>query len=402
MINKLTLGEFEDALLMQHFLNDFGSADIAKWERQVLKDLGLESIEQLTQVPLATGITQPPYADITSNPENHFLHSYRYCTTNSDEHGQGARYWLNMERFEGFGAAKLNQLSLAALTGGADGIILVVDGVKHWKQLLDGIALSDCYLGIEGNLQDILKLVDFLGPLKSDHQGFFIINGMLEHLVNETPGVLGLLKGNYGFRSLILQEPVTEPGTLDELALLLSQGIFIINTSLESDIPLLNILKNMQINLPLGDSYLWEICRLRCLRILFHQVAQQYGATDYLPGSLTIQATTNGFQGKQKNQNQQLLRNTTQTMAAVFGGCNIVTVVPHQNGFGSDDQWSRRIARNISHILIKECHLHKMADPVAGSYYLEDLTDKMLREVWSRLRQLESSGGYLNHRESKI
>lgn len=392
----------KDALLMQHLLSDFEFADIDKWERQVLKDLGLESIEQLTQIQLADGIIQSPYSDVTSNPGNHFQHSFRYCITHSGENWQGARYWLNMERFEGFGPAKLNQLSLAALTGGVDGIILEADGVKHWKQLLEGIPLSDCYLGVEGTLPDIQKLVEFLVSLKSNHQGFFIINGLLRYLENVTPDLLELLNGNHGFRTLILQELTAEPSTLDEIALLLSQGIFTINTLLESDIPMLTILKNIQINLLLGDSYLWEICRLKCLRILFHQVVQQYGTTNYLPGSLTIQATTNGFQGQKKNQNQQLLCNTTQTMAAVLGGCNIVTIVPHQDGFSSDDQWSRRIARNISHILKEECNLHKMADPVAGSYYLEDLTDKMLKEVWSRLRQMESSGGYLKYRGSQI
>ncbi len=392
----------KDALLMQHLLSDFEFADIDKWERQVLKDLGLESIEQLTHIQLADGIIQSPYSDVTSNLGNHFQHSYRYCSTHSGENWQGARYWLNMERFEGFDPAKLNQLSLAALTGGADGIILEADGVKHWKQLLEGISLSDCHLGVEGTLPDIQKLVEFLVSLKSNHQGFFIINGLLRHLENVTPDLLELLNGNRGFRTLILQELTAEPGTLDEITLLLSQGIFTINTLLESDIPMATILRNIQINLPLGNSYLWEICRLKCLRILFHQVVQQYGTTNYLPGSLTIQATTNGFQGQKKNQNQQLLCNTTQTMAAVLGGCNIVTIVPHQDGFSSDDQWSRRIARNICHILKEECNLHKMADPVAGSYYLEDLTDKMLKEVWSRLRQLESSGGYLKYRGSQI
>jgi methylmalonyl-CoA mutase len=231
-------------------------------------------------------------------------------------------------------------------------------------------------------------------------------------LENKNRGLLDLLNRNSGFRMLILQELVTEPGTIDELALLLSQGIFTINTLLEADIPMPTILENIQLNLPLGDSYLWEICRLRCLRILFHQVVQQYGTTDYLPGSLTIQATTTDFQSppaEKKSpkesfstfgQNQQLLRNTVQTMAAVLGGCNIITVVPHKNGFGSNDQWSRRIARNVGHILKDESNLHKMADPVAGSYYLENLTDKMLREVWARLQQIEGSGGYLKRRES--
>lgn len=397
---------------MQRLLSDFEFADIVQWERQVLNDLGLENIEQLTQIQLSEKITQSPYLDFTSSPPNHFQHSYRYCTTNSGENWQGSRYWLIMERFEGLTPSEINQLSLASLTGGADGIIMATDGVMNWEQLLAGVSLSDCHLGVDGALQDILDLVEFLDSLGKNHQGFFIINDLPEHLENENPGLLDLLNRNSGFRMLILQELVTEPGTIDELALLLSQGIFTINTLLEADILMPTILENIQLNLPLGDSYLWEICRLRCLRILFHQVVQQYGTTDYLPGSLTIQATTTDFQSppaEKKSpkesfstfgQNQQLLRNTVQTMAAVLGGCNIITVVPHKNGFCSNDQWSRRIARNVCHILKDESNLHKMADPVAGSYYLENLTDKMLREVWARLQQIEGSGGYLKRRES--
>ena len=121
---------------MQHLLSEFEHADIAKWERQVLKDLGLESIEQLTQIQLSDEIIQSPYTDFTSDPRNQLQHSYRHCTTNVGERWQGAGYWLNMERLEGFGTTKLNQLSLSALAGGADGIILAVDGVKDWEQLL--------------------------------------------------------------------------------------------------------------------------------------------------------------------------------------------------------------------------------------------------------------------------
>ncbi len=409
---------------MQHLLSEFEYADITKWERQVLKDLGLESIEQLTQIHLSDEIIQAPYIDFTSDLRNQLQHSYRHSTTNSGERWQGARYWLNMERLVGLGAAKLNQLSLSALAGGADGIILVVDGVKDWEQLLEGISLSHCYLGVEAELKDILELVKFLDSIRSNPQGFFVINGQLNHLTNENQDLLELLNKSSNCRTLTLRESVIQPGTINELVLLLSQGIYTINTLLEANISMSTILENIQINLLLSDAYLWEICRLRCLRILFHQVVQQYGATDYLPGSLTIQATTNGYQspvgnasvnsqfqhspkaggvssGKLKNGYQQLLRNTTQTMAAVLGGCNIVTVVP-QHGFNSDDLSSRRIARNVSHILKEECNLHRMADPVAGSYYLEDLTDKLLREVWSRLQQLEGSGGYLNGNKSRI
>ena len=55
---------------MQHLLSDFEFADIVQWEQQVLTDLGLENIEQLTQIQLSENITQSPYSDFTSKPPN--------------------------------------------------------------------------------------------------------------------------------------------------------------------------------------------------------------------------------------------------------------------------------------------------------------------------------------------
>ncbi len=401
---------------MQQLLNDFEFADLSQWQHQVLEDLGLKNIEQLIQIPLSNRIIQSSYSDISSNSQNQILRSYQYCTTNTGDNWQGARYWLTMDRFEGLPPSVINQQLLVALAGGADGIVITSGGLNHWEQLLAGVSLSDCYLGVEGTLQDILGLLEYLEPVRETQLGFFVIADLNEQLEQRNSDLIRLLNRDTGFRSLVLQVTKTKPGTLDELALLLCQGIYAINTLMEANIPLLTILKNIQFSLRIGDSYLWEICRLRCLRILFHQVVQQYGVLDYLPGSLVIQATTSDFQTPDINGseplsasqttdkntgNHQLLRNTTQTMAAVLGGCNIVSIVPHQHGFSSDDPWPRRIARNISHILREECHFHKMADPVAGSYYLEELTTKMLKDVWSRLQQLESSGGYLKHKPSR-
>ena len=81
-------------------------------------------------------------------------------------------------------------------------------------------------------------------------------------------------------------------------------------------------------------------------------------------------------------------------MAAVLGGADIITITPHIQGWGTEAVNAQRIARNVSHILREESHLHRVADPVAGSYYLEALTLSMMKKVWSKFQQYELNGGY--------
>ncbi|WP_332913378.1 methylmalonyl-CoA mutase family protein [Algoriphagus boritolerans] len=67
--------------------------------------------------------------------------------------------------------------------------------------------------------------------------------------------------------------------------------------------------------------------------------------------------------------NTNLIRQTYEAMAAVMGGANGLWVVPIQQD--KANELELRIARNVSSILIHESYLDKVADPTAGSYYLD-------------------------------
>ena len=60
---------------------------------------------------------------------------------------------------------------------------------------------------------------------------------------------------------------------------------------------------------------------------------------------------------------------TTQSMSAILGGVDALQVTPSDTLQNPDnDNFSRRMARNVQHILRLECYLDKVADPAAGSY----------------------------------
>ena len=69
-----------------------------------------------------------------------------------------------------------------------------------------------------------------------------------------------------------------------------------------------------------------------------------------------------------------MLRTQTEAMSAILGGADSLTVEPFDTVFRHPDEFSERIARNQQLILKEEAYFDKVADPAAGSYYIENLT----------------------------
>ena len=87
-----------------------------------------------------------------------------------------------------------------------------------------------------------------------------------------------------------------------------------------------------------------------------------------------------------------MLRTTVAAFAAGVGGADAVTVLPFDSPLGEPDAFGRRIARNISHLLIDESHVGAVADPAGGSYAVEKLTDDLAAAAWEELGRIEADG----------
>jgi methylmalonyl-CoA mutase len=90
-----------------------------------------------------------------------------------------------------------------------------------------------------------------------------------------------------------------------------------------------------------------------------------------------------------------MLRGTVAAFAAGVGGAEAVTVVPFDSPLGEPDELGRRIARNVSSLLIAESHVAAVGDPAGGAYAVEKLTDDLAAAAWAELQRIESSGGVL-------
>jgi methylmalonyl-CoA mutase len=87
-----------------------------------------------------------------------------------------------------------------------------------------------------------------------------------------------------------------------------------------------------------------------------------------------------------------LLRTTVAAFAAGVGGADAVTVVPFDEPTGEISSRGRRLARNVSALLVEESHVARVTDPAGGAYAVERLTDDLGRAAWAELGLIEADG----------
>jgi methylmalonyl-CoA mutase len=138
-----------------------------------------------------------------------------------------------------------------------------------------------------------------------------------------------------------------------------------------------------------ADQFL-TIAKLRALRLLWARVEQACGLA---PKPIFISAETAWRMMARRDPTVNILRATMAAFSAGVGGADAIAVLPFTAAIGLPDRFARRIARNISLLLLEESNLAKVADPVAGSGGVEDLTEKLSDAAWTLFREIETVGG---------
>lgn len=154
-----------------------------------------------------------------------------------------------------------------------------------------------------------------------------------------------------------------------------------------------NAAKAIFIRLSSGPLYFPEIAKFRAIRLLWNQLLKAYGFEN--PPELTVIAETSKTNKAITDSYNNLIRTITEAMSAVLGGVNQLMVHPYDEINSTPGDFSRRIARNVQYILRDESHLNKVADPSAGSYYIENLTSSISEEAWEYFQSIEQEGGLL-------
>ncbi len=151
--------------------------------------------------------------------------------------------------------------------------------------------------------------------------------------------------------------------------------------------------RRIKFNMGISSNYFMELAKFRAARMLWAQIARQYGA-DEEACKMECHAVTSRFNQTLFDAHVNLLRSQTEAMSAALAGVDSITVTPFDTPYQTPDEFSQRIARNQQLLLKEESHLDKVADPAGGSYYVETLTVSLAKEAWKLFMEVDDNGGF--------
>ncbi|WP_353648312.1 methylmalonyl-CoA mutase family protein [Nakamurella sp. A5-74] len=140
------------------------------------------------------------------------------------------------------------------------------------------------------------------------------------------------------------------------------------------------------------DDQFGQIAKLRAARAIWSRVLELSGV-DPIGHPQYQHAVTSRPMTSRYDPWVNLLRGTVATFAAGVGGAQAVTTLPFDTALGLPDAFGRRIARNVSHLLVGESRVAEVADPAGGAAAVEQLTDALAQAAWAFVQQLETAGG---------
>ncbi|NDK54667.1 methylmalonyl-CoA mutase subunit beta [Pontibacter fetidus] len=395
----------------QKLFSEFTPATATDWEERARKDLRDTPLEQLTWHTYE-GIDIKPYytrQDLDQLPATRQKPG-NYPFTRGTR--TAANTWLNIQeiKVEGNGKPAIDKAA-DALTRGADGIHFILPQPELFDivYLLSKIDLNKhtvsytlpnkldhfpnrLYGKLGANNVSPQKLCGFIkyepmtakGELTRDENKAIV---ELLELTKDSPEFYGITINGTNFSSI-------GATTVQEIAYTLSAAVAYIHRLTNAGQTVEDVLRNMQFHMAAGTNYFFEIAKLRALRLLWATIVEAYSADKALAGKLRIHSSTSGWYQTTLDPYVNMLRVTTEAMSAVMAGTDSLTVSPFDSTFKASDEFSERIARNVSIILREEAYLDKAIDPAAGSYYLESLTDQLATKAWELFKEVESKGGF--------
>lgn len=341
--------------------------------------------------------------------------------TRSSVQGLG---WDITTAIEAGDAATANRSILAELEGGANGVMVIVAGpgqpgvgvtsASDWSTMLTGVYLDLATLHVDAGLGSNVACRALLGALPALNGtpgrrklclGLDPIGHLARHGTTIVPieaaleAAVGLAcefrAAEPGVRTMTVSGvPYHEAGASEaqELAAMAATLVAYLRVFEGRGIAPADAFRQMAVHLAADTDIFSTASKLRAARMLAARIGEASGASE-AAGAATIMALTSRRMMAQRDPWTNMLRTTVATAAAAFGGADAILTRPFTDALGEPDAFARRIARNTQIVAQEESGLGRVIDPAGGSWYVEQLTDKLAREAWRQFQEIEATGG---------
>ena len=142
-----------------------------------------------------------------------------------------------------------------------------------------------------------------------------------------------------------------------------------------------------------GMNFFMEIAMLRAARFLWHELISQFNPKNPKSTMLRTHVQTSGWSLTEQDPYNNIIRTTLECLAAALGGTQSLHTNSFDEAVGLPTDFSARISRNTQIIVKEESQICHVIDPLGGSYYVEALTDGIIKEARKIIDEVEELGG---------
>ena len=181
---------------------------------------------------------------------------------------------------------------------------------------------------------------------------------------------------------------------VQELAYTIADGIEYVRTAINSGMDVDKFAPRLSFFFAIGMNFFMEIAKLRAARILWATLMEEkFAPKDDRSLVLRTHCQTSGVSLTSKDPYNNVMRTTIEAMSAVLGGTQSLHTNSFDEALALPTEFSARIARNTQLVIQEETGITNVVDPLAGSYYVESLTDELVKAAREIIDEVEELGG---------
>ena len=345
-----------------------------QWLRVASQELGAQNqIENL--IWKIGGLDFYPYYEVEDLRNLSYLKNYQ--VPHREPHLQ-TNGWKNLPKIKVALEREANERALKYLAAGADGVLFDVTNCIDFNinQLLDRITWPYCSVSfLTGETNVVTKILAYSEQNKYD--SFQLRGSIFWSTVSEsfkTPLLVHSSLRNY--HVLGINVPPASP--VEEISRSLEQGVRLMDTLTDMGMEKEIVFRAFSLSFSAAENFLINVAKLKVVRMLWYQLSQAFEIPHYTPDDLHIHVTSHKLNSENFQPQGNMIKNTTDALSAVLGGCNALTLCADEE----DSEMTNRIALNVSNILKEESHLDKVTHAVAGAYAIEDMVNQLAEASW--------------------
>lgn len=187
-----------------------------------------------------------------------------------------------------------------------------------------------------------------------------------------------------------------------ELAYTLADGLEYIRAGLKAGIAIDDFAPRLSFFWGIGMNFFMEIAKMRAARVLWAKIVKQFDPQNTKSMALRTHCQTSGWSLTAQDPYNNVTRTTIEALAAALGGTQSLHTNSLDEAIALPTDFSARIARNTQLYLQNETGITQVVDPLGGSYYLEYLTDQLIKAASTLIDEVETLGGMTRAIESGI